>query len=102
MSRQIKERMNRAALAGALVLLSQAALGDESQVSMRAPEIVRVTLPHDWTAFASPTQFVDSRSHFDALVEALDKSVALDLARQVEALGASRTELAIAEVPTRG
>jgi hypothetical protein len=94
--------MNRAALAGALVLLSQAALGDESQETTRALEIVRVTMPHDWNAFASPTNDIDSRLHFDALEAALDKSVALDLARQIEALGASRTELAIAEVPTRG
>jgi hypothetical protein len=102
MSRKVKERMSRAALAGALFLLSQAALSSEGQEAARAPEKVTVTLPQDWAGYSLPTKVIDSSQQFAALTEALDKRVAKDLARQFETLEVSRVELAIAEVPTRG
>jgi hypothetical protein len=102
MSRKVKESLSRALVAGALVLLSQAALSGEGQEVTRAPEVIRVTLPHDWIAFASPSIELDTSQQFKALSDALDKSVAKDIARRIEMLDVSRVELAIAEVPTRG
>lgn len=102
MSRKVKERMSRAVLAGALVLLSQAALSSEGLEAARAPEKVIVTLPQDWAGYSLPTKVVSSSEQFAALTEALDKRVATDIARQLESMEVSRVELAIGEVPTRG
>ena len=102
MSRKVRQEISRATLAGALVLLSQAAMSGEVQLATAAPEQVRVTLPRDWMELAAPSEMIveltDKRAHF----ELVKKRVAQDIARQNETLGVSRTELAQAEVPTRG
>jgi hypothetical protein len=105
-SRKFKERTGRAVMAGALVLLSQAAMSGEVQSATQAPEVVRVTLPGDWMAFAAPVDVIDElaqiSAHFEALDEALKQRVIKDIASQIGTRSAPGLELAIVEVPTRG
>jgi len=105
-SRNIKERTSKALMAGAFVLLSQAAMSGEVQSATQTPEEVRVTLPRDWMAFAAPVDVIgevaNKSMHFEALNEALRKSVIKDIARQIGTQDVPQLELAIAEVPTRG
>jgi len=105
-SRKFKERTGRAVVAGALVLLSQAAMSGEVQSATKAPEVVRVTLPSDWMAFAAPVDVIDEVAnksmHFEAVDKALKQSVIKDIASQIRTQDVPGVELAIAEVPIRG
>lgn len=102
MSRKYMERLSLASVASALVLLSSAALGSESQEATSGPEEMTVKLPRNWIAFATPGDELDTSHLYEALVKALDRDIAVDLARELEAMDASRVDLAIAAVPTRG
>jgi len=102
MSRKIRQEISRATLAGALVLLSQAAMSGEVQVATAAPEQIRVTLPRDWMELVAPSKQLGELTDRRAQLETVKKSLAQDIARQNETRGVSRTELALAEVPTRG
>jgi hypothetical protein len=64
---------------------------DAQKPAVAATETVTVTA-------AEPPVEVDVRAHIDAL----NKRLVDELSRQIKALDAARTELVIAEVPTRG
>jgi hypothetical protein len=85
----------RVLLAAALALMAQGALSEESKVARQpaGTEAASETL-------ASATRLAESEIR--AFIEALNKRLAEELAREIEALNAARIEFAMPEVPTRG
>jgi len=85
-------------VAGALALISQSALSGDKNAARRELEVVTVT------AQRPASELVDARIETDikAHVDALNRRFAADLEDDLEAIGGSRIELVISEVPTRG
>jgi hypothetical protein len=85
-------------VAGALALISQSALSGDTNAGKRELEVLTVT------AQRSASELVDARIETDikAHVDALNRRFAADLEDDLEAIGSSRIELVISEVPTRG
>ena len=84
------------AVAGALVLISQGALSDEARAAS-AHEVQTVTAERPQLRFdASIT------TDATASIRAVDRRIAEDLEKSLEAIAPSRIELVISEVPTRG
>jgi hypothetical protein len=102
MSRKTTESLRRAAIAGAAILLSQAALAEHGQDASRAPEQLTVTQPGDWMAYDAPAMEVDMSPLIDALIEALNRNLEQELEKHLEAIRPTPIELAVSEVPTRG
>jgi hypothetical protein len=88
----------RVLLAGALALVSQAALSDETNAARTEAEELTVSAPSQEIAIADPRIETDA----EAVIEAMNRQVAADLARIIEAISGARIELAISESPTRG
>lgn len=89
-------------VAGALALISQSALGGDTE-TIRGPaaaqEVVRVTAPRpEGPTFENPVL----ETHVRALIEAIDRRIERDIENRVDAIGRDRIELVISEVPTRG
>jgi len=97
MSDRLIRAMSRALIGAAFALSSQTVLGDAAGTAAREPEVVRVTAKRP-LAVSAPRIEIDTAQ----ILAALNRSLALDLARKLEAIGAERVELTIAEVPTRG
>lgn len=87
-------------LAGTLALFSQAALSDEANAARAEPaaEEVRVSAPSQEIAIADPK----IETSAEAAIEAINRRIADDLERSVEAMSGARVELVISEFPTRG
>jgi hypothetical protein len=85
-------------VAGALALISQSALSGDTNAGKRELEVVTVT------AQRPVSEVVDARIETDikAHVDALNRRFAADLDNDLKAIGSSRIELVISEVPTRG
>jgi hypothetical protein len=85
-------------IAGALAVLSQSALGSDANVAKREPEVLTVT------AQRPPIVASDSQIETDVSVhiEAVERRFAKDLEKDLAAIGNSKIELVISEVPTRG
>ena len=83
----------RLLLAGVLALVAQGAWSEES-TDAKAPAAAETATETS----ARPALEID----ISAFVEALNKRLSEQLRRDLEALNATRVELAIAEVPTRG
>jgi hypothetical protein len=92
MLKSVTEGRSRVLLAGVLALIAQGALSEES-VRSEEPTTVATT-----ESSARLQVEIDVRAY----IEALNKRLSEALAREIEALHASRIEIAIAEVPTRG
>jgi len=92
------ENRQRVLLAGALTLFSQAALSGEANAARNEPEEVRVSAPSQEIAIADPRIETDA----EAVIEALNRRIARDLERSIEAMSGARIELVISEFPTRG
>jgi predicted metalloprotease len=94
--KSVTEGETRFLLAGVLALMAQGAWSesnnDAQKPAVAATETVTVT-----AAAERPIE-VDVRAHIDAL----NKRLVDELSRQIKALDANRSELVIAEVPTRG
>ena len=90
--KSVTERKSRILLAGVLALLTQAAWTDEPDAAAsKAPVAER------------PAEAIrQTDADAQAYIEALNRRLLQDLARDLEAISASRIELVIAEVPTRG
>ena len=84
--------------AAALALSGQGVLSDETGGKAAEQEVVRVTVPRPPAEPAAPAMSTDARE----TVEALHRRLAEELQRQLDAIGKTRVELVIAEVPTRG
>lgn len=89
---------NHALVAVALALIGQGAMSDETRVKRNEAEVVRVTIPRQEDRVEAPVIAVDA----EEAIEALHRQLAEDLERELALIGKKRTELAIAEVPTRG
>lgn len=99
MRKTTKLRMSRVLVAGAVALLSQGAWSDDGNIAASASTTVGIQLPRPQMAPVHAKIASEVKAH----VEALNRRLAEDLARALEeTLDASRIELAIAEVPTRG
>jgi hypothetical protein len=92
MIKSVREGKSPMLLAGVLALMTQSAWSDETQ---EASEPVAVA-----EAVAAARQRVEADAQ--AYIEALNQRLSEELARDYEAIGAARTVLVIAEVPTRG
>lgn len=94
----VTERKHRILVAGALALISQSAFSGDANADQREPEILTVT------AQRPSIEIIDARIETDikAQVDALNRRFATDLENDLEAIGRSRIELVISEVPTRG
>lgn len=92
------ERNARVLIAGALVLLSQGAWSEEARPARKAVAEVAVSIPQPRIEIAAPKIEASASAH----IESLNRRIAEDLARSLEAIGKTRFELVIAEVPTRG
>jgi hypothetical protein len=90
--KSVTERKSRILLAGVSALMTQAAWSEESK-------------PTEPEAIVDSRQ-ADARQQVEAdakaYIEALNRRLMQELARDLEAIGAARVELVIAEVPTRG
>jgi hypothetical protein len=84
-------------IAGALGLFSQAALSGEANASS-TQEVLRVTAPRLEVATAE----LRIETNTDAVIEAINRRIAKDLERSLEAIGNKRIEIAASEFPTRG
>lgn len=84
-------------IAGALGLFSQAALSGEAKADSE-PEQLRVSAPR----FEIATTDVRIEANTDAVIEAINRRIAQDLERSLEAIGNKRIEIAASEFPTRG
>jgi len=89
---------SRVLIAGALALLSQGAWADGGEAAKVAASRVTVSIPDQRIEIAAEKIDPSVRAH----IEALNRQFAKELAERLEAIGKSRFELAIAEVPTRG
>jgi hypothetical protein len=92
------EMKSRVLIAAVLGLLSQSAWSDQGQAATSALPEVRVTAPRQKIEIADLKISTDAQGY----IEALNRRLAEDLAKDLEAIRASRVELVIAEVPTRG
>lgn len=102
MKQTVTERKPGLLVAGALALISQSALGGDSETH-RAPvatqDVVTVTAPRpDEPGFESYVL----ETNVQALIEAIGRRIERDLEQSVDSIGRNRIELAISEVPTRG
>lgn len=82
-------------LAAALALMAQSASGEERNVGR---EPATIAAANETVAALKRSVEVEIRAY----IEALNKRLSEELAREIEAFNAARVELAIAEVPTRG
>ena len=85
-------------LAGALALFSQAALSGEASAARPEPEEIRVVARSQEIAIPDPKIPTDAL----AIIESMNRRVAEDLERSIEAISGARIELAVSEFPTRG
>lgn len=92
------ESRQRALLAGVLALFSQVALSDEANASRSEAEEVRVSAPSQEIVIADPRIETDA----EAMIEAMNRQIAEDLKRSIEAISGTRIELVVSEFPTRG
>jgi hypothetical protein len=90
MLKSVTERKSRILLAGVLAVMTQVAWSDDNR---QAPEPA-VPVP--------AALLLQLEADAKAYMEALNQRLAEELARDLEAIGAPRVELVIAEVPTRG
>jgi hypothetical protein len=102
MKQTVTERMPGLLVAGALALISQSALGGDTETT-RAPraaqDVVTVTAPRpDAPGFVSQVP----ETSVEALIEAIDRRIERDLEKRVDSVRRNRIELVISEVPTRG
>ena len=96
-TQKVTERKIQAVIGGLLVLFSQAALS-EGIVATRAPEVIWVTAPR----IAAQIRESQIRDDMADLIDAINRRVAEDLAKSIDAIGMPRIELVISETPTRG
>lgn len=95
----VANRKQSLLVAGALALFSQGALSGDASAARSEPEELRVTAPRpQQIELASPVIKIDASE----LIEALNRRLAKDLEKSLDAIGNSRIELAISEVSTRG
>ena len=87
----------RLMLAGAMALLSPAALSAEA-IRASKLEVITVTAPRVVPELRQTRIEVDVAG----LIETVDRQIANDQAKELEAIGSRRIELAVIEVPTRG
>jgi hypothetical protein len=94
----VTDRKHSILVAGVLALISQSAFSGDVNTAKREPEVLTVT------AQRPSTEIVDARIETDikAQIDALDRRFATDLENDLKAIGSSRIELVISEVPTRG
>lgn len=85
----------RVLLAAALAVMAQGAWSEESNDSQEPAGTAAAN--ETVTSSERPVE-IDIRAY----IEALNKRLADELAREIEALNAARIELAMPEVPTRG
>ena len=85
----------RVLLAAALAFMAQGAWSEESNDARQPASTAAATETE--TSATQPVE-IDVKAY----IEALNKRLSDELAREIEALNAARIELAIAEVPTRG
>jgi hypothetical protein len=93
MRKSVTPGTSRILLAGVLALVAQGARSDESSAAHR-PAVA----PQETETAARQRIEIE----IQAYIEALNKRLAEELAREIEASSASSIEIAIAEVPTRG
>jgi len=98
MTHTVTERKHRILVAGALALISQSAFSGDANAAKAEPEVLTVTAQRPSTATTEPRIETDIKAHIDALNERFES----DLKKDLEAIGKSRIELVISEVPTRG
>jgi hypothetical protein len=98
MIKTIKAGKSRVLIAGALALMSQGVWSEEGQAAKDAAADITVSIPNQAIEVVAEKLQASASEHIDAL----DQRIARDLADRLEAIGDSRFELAIAEVPTRG
>ncbi|MGD8339215.1 MAG: hypothetical protein PVH89_00455 [Gammaproteobacteria bacterium] len=92
-----KDWNQRLMLAGAVALISQAAVGAGTG-SAREPEIVRVTAPR----VVAEIPRADVEVDVAALIESVNRHIAKQHETDLKAIGARRIELVMSEIPTRG
>lgn len=92
-----KDWKQRLMLAGAMAFLSPAALSAEA-IRASKMDVITVTAPR------VVAEVRRTRIEFDLarLIDSIEKQIANDQARDLEAIGTRRIELAIIELPTRG
>jgi hypothetical protein len=93
MRNSVTDGKSRVLLAAVLALFAQGAWSDE-----RRADLEPAVAPEETPSAARQRIEVEIRAY----IEALNKRLTEELAREIEASNASRVELAIAEVPTRG
>lgn len=98
MMQTVTHRKHRLLVAGALALISQSAVSGDANAAKREPEIVTVTAQRPSIETVEPRIETDIKAHIDAL----NRRFATDLEDDLEAIGRTRIELVISEVPTRG
>ena len=94
----VTERKLSLLVAGALALFSQGALSGDASAARSEPEELTVTAPRPQIELANPVIEFDASE----LIEALNRRLAKDLEKSLDAISKSRIELAISEVTTRG
>ena len=82
---------------GALGLFSHAALSSEVEANGKTEQLT-VSASRAEIAVVDPRIETDT----DAVIDAINRRIAEDLARSLEAIGNARIELAVSEFPTRG
>lgn len=98
MIRMVTDRKSLALAAGLLALASQGASGENAPVASHEATVITVTAPRQDVAVPSPQIEADMK----AVIEALNRTLALELEQSLKAMEPARIELAMAEVPTRG
>lgn len=87
----------RILVVAALGLFSQAALSGDAKADGKT-EHLKVSATTAEIAIADPRIETDT----DAVIDAINRRIAEDLARSLEAIGNARIQLAVSEFPTRG
>lgn len=94
----LTERKARVLIAGALTLQSLGAWSDDGQSAQNVEPAIKVSIPNQRIEIAAGTIEASAKAH----IEALNQRFAEDIAESLEAIGGTRFEVVIAEVPTRG
>lgn len=98
MIKTVTEGKTRVLIAGALALLTQGVWADDGQAARNAPDVVKVSVSRDAVVTEEAKLDADAQAH----IESLNRHIAAELEKNLEAIGFARIELVIAEVPTRG
>jgi hypothetical protein len=102
MKQTVTERKPGLLVAGALALISQSALGGDTETQrahVATQEVVTVTAPRpDKPGFENQVL----ETNVQAQIEAIDRRIERDIEKRVDSIGRNRIELVISEVPTRG